>query len=854
MMTIKNKILAILLAVSFNAFAATSEPSKTSIDGRQYYEIGSPEELAWFGNKVNSGDTAISAILTADIDLGSRNWTPIGKDTTCAFDGIFDGDGHSVSGISVSNKKYAGLFGVLDLGTIKNLTIENSAIRGYYRGEDEYGNYSYGYVGGAVGYAKEKSTIRNAINRASHIAATNRPKQGQTYHFYMGGVVGYTKGDVVNCTNEADISVSDDKGNTGGIAGYAGGNKLDSLKNTGVIKGVKYTGGIVGSGRRIFNAVNNGIVEGRHLVGGICGTCDVSNSTNKGLVKGTGIYSDSSRVGGISGSGRVDSSQNYGNIEVGGSPRSAYVGGISGESEHVGFSLNYGNISAIIDSSLYVGGILGFANCSFYWDDVGVRYSGNLGKVSATTRKSKAAHVGGVAGEVDNCDLSNIFNQGELYSSHYAAGIATVLPQNTITIKNFYVATDTIDAPNAAAFVNYNSTTATLEKGYFDGALLENMPLVGENLGIGKDLFVVDTKILQSDSLAYVLELGNCGGVRNNCNTKGHWSREDEYPIFADSMHKPISQVVFISHKKCSLSSCELDSNNRYTNYKGLINSFPELTDGVWTLLSQMYITRNTPSLDKNFVFGWQDSLVVASYQNCDDLASTDMGCCMNYMLDIKEEYADAYNRYFDKYEQLYGNYPNYYTHVTKDSVNMYFCQDSNNNGVIDWNDANSPSSYAYSQYNSMKKNIEIYNEAYNQLLSSSSIAGVSNSSSSSENNQKTVKRKDDLPNCNSKRFEDIYYVEEEDADYKCVDYKWVNLSNPQAISNINLATLPKVFAKEHSIQIEQMNGHERIIVLDVQGRIVKNVSGSSSMNVFIPYAGRYFVMIEKSVIAIDIK
>ena len=116
--------LVILIGAVFS-FAAwdgksKTEPSIRIIDGRQFYQIGTPEELAWFANKVNSKDTALSAVLTADIDLNSKMWIPIGDTTSHAYDGVFDGNGFSIRGVSVSNKSYAGLFGVIDLGVVKN--------------------------------------------------------------------------------------------------------------------------------------------------------------------------------------------------------------------------------------------------------------------------------------------------------------------------------------------------------------------------------------------------------------------------------------------------------------------------------------------------------------------------------------------------------------------------------------------------------------------------------------------------------------------------------------------------------------------------------------------------------------
>ena len=571
------QVLAVILAFVAVSFAAwdgstTLEPSTTSIDGRQYYAIGSPEELAWFANKVNSRDTAISAILTADIDLNSMDWTPIGKDSICAFDGIFDGDGHNISGISVSNRYHAGLFGVLDIGTIKNLVIESSTINGKR------------FVGGVVGLALKNSYIQNVVNKASVQSS------GGYSDRYLGGIVGYAKySKIVECVNEGVLSSGS---SVGGIAGYAYSTKLNNLKNTGSIEGGIYTGGIIGDGEPSFqdtivsNAVNSGDVAGYRFVGGICGRCNeevtrdygfIRNCVNEGLIKGIGRTKDSLRVGGICGICSVEASRNQGNIDVEGTciQNNAFVGGISGRSKDIKFSLNYGNISATMDSTLFVGGVSG-------QKDVygGLRYVGNFGNVNASaTKKSQKAYVGGIAGCVTgDGNLISVFNQGALHSSYYAAGITTVLPQKSITIENFYVATDSIDSPNAAVFVNYNSVTTTLQDGYWDSTLLKNLPLVGENLGIEKNLFAVDTKSLQSDSFAYKLDMANYAalflgnGNITNWNYKSsfyykgsayyyHWSRDDGYPIFADSLHNPIYQITFVTKNNCSSLNCDADSS-----------------------------------------------------------------------------------------------------------------------------------------------------------------------------------------------------------------------------------------------------------------------------------------------------
>lgn len=140
MMTIKNKILAIFFAVSFNAFAAawtgaSIEPASTkTIDGKKFYVVSNSDELAWIAVQVNNGNSEINVILKNDIVLGQDSssvgplWTPIGKDSSIMFNGIFDGDGHTIYGLNINNSaNKSGLFGVVgNQGRIHHLKIKSS--------------------------------------------------------------------------------------------------------------------------------------------------------------------------------------------------------------------------------------------------------------------------------------------------------------------------------------------------------------------------------------------------------------------------------------------------------------------------------------------------------------------------------------------------------------------------------------------------------------------------------------------------------------------------------------------------------------------------------------------------------
>ena len=100
------------------------------------YLVGTADDLKLVSNNVNQG-IASSAYykLTADIDLGGIEWTPIGHHTktdkySVSFRGVFDGDGHTVSNFKITKDStpYLGLFGLTTGAQINNLNVDNATI------------------------------------------------------------------------------------------------------------------------------------------------------------------------------------------------------------------------------------------------------------------------------------------------------------------------------------------------------------------------------------------------------------------------------------------------------------------------------------------------------------------------------------------------------------------------------------------------------------------------------------------------------------------------------------------------------------------------------------------------------
>ena len=122
-----------IACIIFLAFTMNNSTSADSESESEIYTISNASELKTFANKVNAGNSfeGKTVKLLADIDLnGSENnqWNPIGGSTNNTFKGIFEGDGHYIKHIYISNKSFSynyGLFGINE-GTIKNLYILDS--------------------------------------------------------------------------------------------------------------------------------------------------------------------------------------------------------------------------------------------------------------------------------------------------------------------------------------------------------------------------------------------------------------------------------------------------------------------------------------------------------------------------------------------------------------------------------------------------------------------------------------------------------------------------------------------------------------------------------------------------------
>ena len=233
------------------AFAAPTESSGV-------YQIGTAEDLLWFAQEVNGGNTGISGVLTADIDMSAvANWPGIGTATNM-FAGSFDGQGHTVTFTDAD----WGLFGYVmgtdgNLITIQNVTTVGSVNRSAISHEAGFAHFKNCInratisakstkVGGILGAVSGRNYISQIY---SDVRFTNCGNEASITGFgYVGGILGYNSGAqtrLTGCYNIGNIHAST---NVGGMVGYFQGSTgsaiVDSCYNAGRITGSDWIGGI----------------------------------------------------------------------------------------------------------------------------------------------------------------------------------------------------------------------------------------------------------------------------------------------------------------------------------------------------------------------------------------------------------------------------------------------------------------------------------------------------------------------------------------------------------------------------------------------------------------------------------
>lgn len=257
-----------------------------------YYEINNGGKLFWFASYVNGDPTHveeatskhlnINARLTSDISLhnpknsGATEWTPIGETSgtgTNAFAGTFDGQGHTISDLSIttlpSGAVRTGLFGTTYGGVVKDFTIKGSITLSAGNKGDNSG------IGGAIGATKYGTAVSGVT---SYVNISNTSANALVH---VGGVVGELYSSTAKqCLYFGSINLQNASDSIGGVVGYINNSEIGYCANLGTVKTATagaYVGGVLGylnnSAGKVHNCYNYGSVKngGGNYCGAIIG-------------------------------------------------------------------------------------------------------------------------------------------------------------------------------------------------------------------------------------------------------------------------------------------------------------------------------------------------------------------------------------------------------------------------------------------------------------------------------------------------------------------------------------------------------------------------------------------------------
>ena len=237
------------------SLAAAKDPGYTVSEDGKTYEVYNAEGLKNIAELVNEEwKLGINITLTDNIDLTGIDWTPIGKDDNKAYTGTFDGNGKTITGLTVTGSdRYTGLFGFIK-GTVKNVVLTEINI---------------------------------------------------TSGTFVGGVAGWSfGGNIENCSVSGSVSGSD----VGGVVGYQQGGSITGCSSSATVKGTQRAGGVAG-------ATNSGAtLTACYATGDVTVENDGPNNACAGGVVGSNAYSTviaCYAAGNVSGTGS-------GTIHVGG--------------------------------------------------------------------------------------------------------------------------------------------------------------------------------------------------------------------------------------------------------------------------------------------------------------------------------------------------------------------------------------------------------------------------------------------------------------------------------------------------------------------------------------------------------
>ena len=266
------------------ALAGETAWNGTTVNTRWYddntsaaeFTISDSADLAGLAKLVNEGNnfSGKTIKLGADIDLGGKEWTPIGNSTN-SFKGVFEGNKHTITNLYVNkpNSTHQGLFGYIK-GTgytnclVTDLNLTNVNVTGF--------NYTGGLSGQAYTCGFKNVTVSGNVIGGR----------------YVGGLVGHVYTQFEGCNFVG--SVTGEYGlrdQIGGIAGSGDGRFYNCTAIQGadseyLVSGDCWNGGIIGGGQEGASAIDC------YVKGNIMNKSEWYGCSGAGIAGEAGMYAN----------------------------------------------------------------------------------------------------------------------------------------------------------------------------------------------------------------------------------------------------------------------------------------------------------------------------------------------------------------------------------------------------------------------------------------------------------------------------------------------------------------------------------------------------------------------------------
>jgi hypothetical protein len=269
------------------------------------------------------------------------------------FGGKFDGNGHTISHLTITGQGYLGLFGqLLSSRWFTARVVSLAVVDANITGSDQFGR---GGVGGVAGGSDDSSVIASSFSKGSVSGG-----------IFVGGLVGKNFGSITTSSSEGSVA---GEGYVGGLVGYNhnGRNNDDSITiccSSGSVGGGDSVGGLVGrNDGTVRDCYSTGAITGGNVVGGLMGEnwgATVTQCYSTGAVTGGNV------VGGLMG-------ENWG-----GTVAQCYSTGAVSGIEPVGGLVGYNG-----DAGVYV--------YSSFWDVETSGQTNSAGGTGKTTAEMQTA-------------------------------------------------------------------------------------------------------------------------------------------------------------------------------------------------------------------------------------------------------------------------------------------------------------------------------------------------------------------------------------------------------------------------------------------------------------------------------